>query len=89
LRNGWRRLRWTAIGFHAKADPAGWSFAITDSYGYRPGKCAVDAVHQARQRCWRYDWVFLHYAFDMWMVPSCVSRGLTRDAPDFCRYAPP
>jgi RNA-directed DNA polymerase len=28
-----------------------------DSYGYRPGKSAVDAVHQARQRCWRYDWV--------------------------------
>jgi RNA-directed DNA polymerase len=25
--------------------------------GYRPGKSAVDAVHQARQRCWRYDWV--------------------------------
>jgi group II intron reverse transcriptase/maturase len=28
-----------------------------DSYGYRPGKSAVDAVHRARQRCWRYDWV--------------------------------
>ena len=28
-----------------------------DSYGYRPGKSALDAVHQARQRCWRYDWV--------------------------------
>ena len=28
-----------------------------DSYGYRPGKSAIDAVHQARQRCWRYDWV--------------------------------
>ena len=28
-----------------------------DSHGYRPGKSAVDAVHQARQRCWRYDWV--------------------------------
>ena len=27
-----------------------------DSYGYRPGKSAIDAVHQARQRCWRYDW---------------------------------
>ena len=22
-----------------------------------PGKSAIDAVHQARQRCWRYDWV--------------------------------
>jgi RNA-directed DNA polymerase len=28
-----------------------------DSYGYRPGKSAIDAVHQARQRRWRYDWV--------------------------------
>jgi group II intron reverse transcriptase/maturase len=29
----------------------------TDSYGYRPGRSAIDAVSQARQRCWRYDWV--------------------------------
>lgn len=29
----------------------------TDSYGYRPGKSALDAVGQARQRCWRNDWV--------------------------------
>jgi Reverse transcriptase (RNA-dependent DNA polymerase) len=28
-----------------------------DSYGYRPGKSAIDAVRRARQRCWRYDWV--------------------------------
>ena len=28
-----------------------------DSYGYRPGKSAIDAVRTARQRCWRYDWV--------------------------------
>jgi RNA-directed DNA polymerase len=28
-----------------------------DSYGYRPGKSAIEAVRQARQRCWRYDWV--------------------------------
>ena len=28
-----------------------------DSYGYRPGRSAIDAVAQARQRCWRYDWV--------------------------------
>jgi RNA-directed DNA polymerase len=24
-----------------------------DSYGYRPGKSAIDAVRTARQRCWR------------------------------------
>jgi len=29
----------------------------SDSYGYRPGKSAIDAVHTARERCWRYDWV--------------------------------
>jgi RNA-directed DNA polymerase len=28
-----------------------------DSYGYRPGKSAVDAVGRARERCWQYDWV--------------------------------
>jgi RNA-directed DNA polymerase len=28
-----------------------------DSYGYRPGKSALDAVATARQRCWRRDWV--------------------------------
>jgi RNA-directed DNA polymerase len=28
-----------------------------DSYGYRPGKSAIQAVGVTRQRCWRYDWV--------------------------------
>lgn len=28
-----------------------------DSYGYRRGKSAIDAIAQCRQRCWRYDWV--------------------------------
>ncbi len=28
-----------------------------DSYGYRPGKSALDAIGVARQRCWRYEWV--------------------------------
>jgi group II intron reverse transcriptase/maturase len=28
-----------------------------DSYGYRPGKSALDAVDKARQRCWRRDWI--------------------------------
>ena len=28
-----------------------------DSYGYRPGKSALDAVGTARQRCWTADWV--------------------------------
>ena len=28
-----------------------------DSYGYRPGKSAADALAVTRQRCWKYDWV--------------------------------
>jgi RNA-directed DNA polymerase len=28
-----------------------------DSYGYRPGRSAHDALRVARQRCWKYDWV--------------------------------
>ncbi|UNK21281.1 reverse transcriptase domain-containing protein [Paenibacillus sp. N3/727] len=28
-----------------------------DSYGYRPGKSAMDAVAVTRLRCWKYDWV--------------------------------
>ncbi len=27
-----------------------------DSYGYRPGKSALDAVGVTRERCWRQDW---------------------------------
>ena len=28
-----------------------------DSYGYRPGRSAHDALGTCRQRCWKYDWV--------------------------------
>ncbi|MGF6479474.1 group II intron reverse transcriptase/maturase [Paraburkholderia sp. JPY419] len=28
-----------------------------DSYGYRPGKSAKQAIAVTRERCWRYDWV--------------------------------
>ncbi|MES0491445.1 MAG: group II intron reverse transcriptase/maturase [Leptospirales bacterium] len=28
-----------------------------DSYGYRPGKSAKDALAITRKRCWEYDWV--------------------------------
>jgi group II intron reverse transcriptase/maturase len=30
---------------------------LADSYGYRPGKSALDAVGVTRERCWQYDWV--------------------------------
>jgi RNA-directed DNA polymerase len=28
-----------------------------DSFGYRPGRSALDAVEVCRRRCWKYDWV--------------------------------
>ena len=28
-----------------------------DSYGYRPGKSAKQAIAVTRKRCWQYDWV--------------------------------
>ena len=28
-----------------------------DSYGYRPGRSALDAVRACRDRCWKRDWV--------------------------------
>lgn len=30
---------------------------LSDSYGYRPNKSALDAVGITRDRCWQYDWV--------------------------------
>ena len=32
-------------------------FFHADSYGYRPGRGAHDALAVARRRCWDYDWV--------------------------------
>lgn len=29
---------------------------LDDSYGYRPGKSALDAIAVTRKRCWKYDW---------------------------------
>ncbi|HYX16689.1 MAG TPA: reverse transcriptase domain-containing protein, partial [Nostoc sp.] len=28
-----------------------------NSYGYRPGRSALDAIEITRRRCWKYDWV--------------------------------
>lgn len=28
-----------------------------DSYGYRPGRSAIDALGVTRKRCWKYDWI--------------------------------
>jgi hypothetical protein len=39
-------------------EPSLESVFLADSYGYRPGKSALDAVGVTRERCWRYEWVF-------------------------------
>jgi len=41
------------IYFEPKVEP----YFHQDSYGYRPGKSATDAIEVTRQRCWRYNWV--------------------------------
>ncbi|WP_246709051.1 MULTISPECIES: reverse transcriptase domain-containing protein [Bradyrhizobium] len=38
-------------------EPALDAIFLADTYGYRPGKSALDAVGVTRQRCWKYDWV--------------------------------
>lgn len=38
--------------FEPEVDP----YFHPGSYGYRPGKSAIEAVGVARKRCWRYNW---------------------------------
>ena len=51
-----------------------------DSYGYRPGRSALEAVGRCRERCWRYDWVIdldLRSFFDS-LDHSLVLRAVAR-----------
>ena len=41
-----------------KLEPKVEPYFYEDSYGYRPGKSAHQAIDVTRRRCWRYDWVF-------------------------------
>ena len=41
------------LHFEPKVEP----IFLPDSYGYRPGKTALDAVGVTRKRCWQFDWV--------------------------------
>src|ERR1700682_1349643 len=41
-----------------------------DSYGYRPGRSAHQALSVARQRCWRYDWT-LDLDFSIASIGNC------------------
>ena len=42
-----------ARGLEGKVEP----IFHPDSYGYRPGRSALDAIAACRQRCWTHDWV--------------------------------
>ena len=50
------RVAQTVVAMHAGA-AGGTDRFHPDSYGYRPGRSAHDAVAACRQRCWKYDWV--------------------------------
>ena len=44
-----------------------------DSYGYRPNRSAFDAIAKARERCFKFGWVFERYADDT--ICHCVSKA--------------
>ena len=50
---------------------------LPDSYGYRPGRSALDAVGVTRKRCWRYDWVL---EFDIKGLFDNIDHALLRRA---------
>ena len=50
-----------------------------DSYGYRPGKSALQAVGVTRQRCWRYDYVL---EFDIKGLFDAIDHRLLMRAVD-------
>lgn len=41
------------LTFEPQVEP----YFLSDSYGYRPKKSALDAVGITRERCWQYDWL--------------------------------
>jgi len=41
----------------ARLEPVVEKFFHRNSYGYRPGKSAPEAVKVCREMCWKYDWV--------------------------------
>jgi RNA-directed DNA polymerase len=53
-----------------------------DSYGYRPGKSAHDALSVTRRRCWERDWVLeydirgLFDNIDHWLLQKSSSSSL-------------
>ena len=60
-----------------------------DSYGYRPGKSALEALGVTRQRCWRYDWVLIstfgHFSTPFPMI-CCSGRRESTPTVRGCCY---
>lgn len=48
-------------------------YFLPDSYGYRPGKSAIDAIRITRKRCWQYDWVL---EFDIKGLFDNIDHGM-------------
>jgi RNA-directed DNA polymerase len=48
-----------------------------DSYGYRPGRSAKQAIAVTRKRCWRFDWVV---EFDIKSAFDQIDHGLLMKA---------
>src|SRR6201990_3272335 len=48
-----------------------------DSYGYRPGRSAKQAIAVTRKRCWQYDWVV---EFDIKAAFDQIDHGLLMKA---------
>ncbi|MCU1291328.1 MAG: group intron reverse transcriptase/maturase, partial [Bryobacterales bacterium] len=48
-----------------------------DSFGYRPGRSAKQAIAVTRKRCWRYDWVV---EFDIKAAFDQIDHGLLMQA---------
>jgi len=73
VRHSYGRGSSRADGGQAVFGADGGAVLSPDSYGYRPGKSALDAVEVARHRCWRRDWVL---DLDLQQFFDTIEHGL-------------
>ena len=50
---------------------------LPDSFGYRPGKSALDAIGVTRKRCWKFDWIL---EFDVKGLFDNIPHGMLKNA---------
>ena len=66
-----------------------------DSYGYRPGRSALDAVAVCRERCWRNDWIIdldvraFFDSVDHFLMLKAVERNAMYFSVNGCSGPPP